>query len=192
MRGKAAAGIKVSKKRASPISPRSDDHFGCSDISDLDLRRLRVAIRKNRVTFPSTVPIFSKLSRADIQWRIALLFFVRGWSCPEIGRRYGFRKQRAQQLLSQWTSRAVTLGYIQPIRPEMEACVGEASNLPPSPTHRATFTAWPAASVAVRQSTKPLRLTRTAKRPEERHMPDPSAHEPANVSMNQRLRFSRA
>ena len=153
MRGEAAAGIIVAESRVSATSPRSDDYFGCCDISDLDLRRLRVAIRKNRVTFPSTVPIFSKLSRADIQWRIALLFFVRGWSCIDIATRYGFRKQRAQQLLSQWTARALTLGYIQRIPRAMEACIGETSNLPPSTKHRATFTAWPAASVAARQST---------------------------------------
>ena len=37
------------------------------DIGDLNLRRLRAAIRKNLVTFPSKVPIFSKLSKAEIQ-----------------------------------------------------------------------------------------------------------------------------
>jgi hypothetical protein len=80
-----------------------------------DLRQLRAAIRKNLVTFPREVPVFSKAPRPEIQWRIAVLFFVRGWSCPDIGRRYGFRKQRAQQIISKWAERAVRLGYIQPI-----------------------------------------------------------------------------
>ena len=54
------------------------------EINDLHLRRLRSAMRKNLVMFPSNVPIFSKLPRPEIQWRIVLLFFVRGWSCAEI------------------------------------------------------------------------------------------------------------
>ena len=99
MREEAAAGLTIEENRAGPPN----------------LRRLRAAVRKNLVTFPSEVPIFSKLAKPEIQWRIVVLFFVRGWSCPDIARRYGFRKQRAQQIISQWAARAVMLGYIQPI-----------------------------------------------------------------------------
>jgi len=77
-----------------------------------NLRRLRDAIRQNFVTFPSNMPIFFKSSRPEIQWRVALLYFIRGWSCAAIGKRYGFSKQRANQLIIQWTNRALANGYI--------------------------------------------------------------------------------
>jgi len=44
------------------------------------LSRLRQAVRENRVSFPSPVPKFAHQYRADVQWRLAELYFVRGWS----------------------------------------------------------------------------------------------------------------
>ena len=83
----------------------------------LDIHQLRAAIHDNRVTFPSEIPVFTKQSRAEIQWRLVSLYFVRGWSYSKVARRYGFGRQRAHQLISQWTARAVALGYIQEIPP---------------------------------------------------------------------------
>ncbi len=72
MRGEVAAGMIIAEDRVRDRSPRVAD-AGSDEISGWDLRRLRDEIRKNRVTFPSEVPVFSKLSRPEIQWRIVLL-----------------------------------------------------------------------------------------------------------------------
>jgi hypothetical protein len=76
---------------------------------------LRKAIRNNRVSFPAQVPVFACQHRADIQWRLAGLYFVRGWSTARLGQRYKFTSRRVHQLLRQWVSRAKVLGYLQEI-----------------------------------------------------------------------------
>jgi len=85
------------------------------NIAQISLRRLRAAIQNHEVSFPAQVPIFSCQSRCDIQWRLVQLYFVRNWSCPELGERYGVTMERARQLISQWVHRAVALGYLQEI-----------------------------------------------------------------------------
>lgn len=45
------------------------------------------------------------------------LYFVLGWSCDRIALRYGFVRQRAQQVLHTWSRRAVETGYLQHIPP---------------------------------------------------------------------------
>lgn len=85
------------------------------NIAQISLRRLRVAIQNQEVSFPAQVPIFSCQSRSDIQWRLVELYFVRNWSCPQLGERYGITMERARQLISQWVQRAVVLGYLQVI-----------------------------------------------------------------------------
>ena len=50
---------------------------------------LRLAVRRNIVSFPSQIPIFSALPPADMQWRMVVLFFVRGWSTVNIAARFG-------------------------------------------------------------------------------------------------------
>lgn len=85
------------------------------NIAQISLRRLRVAIQNHEVSFPAQVPIFSCQSRSDIQWRLVELYFVRNWSCPDLGKRYGMTMERARQLISQWVQRAVVLGYLQEI-----------------------------------------------------------------------------
>ncbi|MBV8906336.1 MAG: hypothetical protein JOZ22_22080 [Acidobacteriia bacterium] len=84
-------------------------------IEQLSLRRLRAAIQKDEISFPSQVPVFARQSRADIQWRLVELYFVCNWSCAALGRRYGVSMERARQLISQWVRRAVFLGYLQEI-----------------------------------------------------------------------------
>jgi hypothetical protein len=84
------------------------------------VRDLRTAIWKHQVSFPSQVPVFKHLHRVDIQWRVVLLYFVRGWSGRAIGARYGVSNKRVVQLLRQWTSRAIILGYVDRIPTEAE------------------------------------------------------------------------
>lgn len=79
------------------------------------MRRLRAAIQKNEVSFPSQVPKFECQSRADLQWRLAELYFIHNWSCPDLGRRCGVTMERARQLIFNWVQRAIVLGYLQEI-----------------------------------------------------------------------------
>jgi len=95
-------------------SPYDSKSCGVSvNIAQMSLRRLREAIQNNDVSFPSQVPIFFCQSRADIQWRLVELYFVRNWSCPELGERYRVTMQRARQILFNWVQRAIVLGYLQ-------------------------------------------------------------------------------
>ena len=82
------------------------------------VRALRGAIQAHLVSFPSQVPVFSTVHRPDIQWRVVLLYFVRGWSSARIGERYRIGRTRTVQLLRQWTERAIQLGYVATIPPE--------------------------------------------------------------------------
>lgn len=81
------------------------------------LRRLRKAIQSNQVSFPSQVPMFQTESRADIQWRLAGLYFVSNWSCKQLGSRYGLTGRRTSQILTGWVQRAADCGYLQEIPP---------------------------------------------------------------------------
>jgi DNA-binding transcriptional regulator LsrR (DeoR family) len=72
------------------------------------------------MSFPAQVPMLKNLQRPDIQWRIALLYFVRGWSSNTIAARYGITRERVAQLLRQWTSQAIKRGYVDRIPTEKE------------------------------------------------------------------------
>lgn len=85
------------------------------NIAQISLRRLRAAVQNHEVSFPAQVPIFECQSRSDIQWRLVELYFVRNWSCPQLGERYSITMERVRQLISQWVQRAVVLGYLQEI-----------------------------------------------------------------------------
>jgi hypothetical protein len=74
-----------------------------------------LAIWNGRVSFPSQIPAFEKQTRSDIQWRVVGLYFTRGWSFREIGKRYNLTPQRIMQIADKWRIRAVKLGYIQEI-----------------------------------------------------------------------------
>ncbi len=88
---------------------------------------LRAAIKTNRVNFPVPVPIFPTQFRPDIQWRLAELYFIRGWSSRRLAERYGVTARRIQQSLQQWANQAVERGYLQTIPPEaiLPANLGE-------------------------------------------------------------------
>ena len=97
---------------------------GCmTDIAQLRINALRSAIQTNKVSFPAQTPCFNQ-SRADIQWRLVQLYFVRGWNCIQLGRRYNLTRQRIEQLLAQWVDCASTLGYMQEIPAPVEISDG--------------------------------------------------------------------
>lgn len=79
---------------------------------------LRRAIRGNIVSFPSQVPALLKQPAADTQWRVVLLFFIRGWSSAEIARRFDVPRHRISEMLNDWSIRALALGYLQVIDAE--------------------------------------------------------------------------
>jgi hypothetical protein len=120
----------VTDDSASPLDPGIHAFFTTSrgqlaktfcegrvDIGRLSLRRLRGAIQKNEVSFPSQIPTFACQSRSDIQWRLVDLYFVRGWTCSRVAERYGMTMERARQIISNWVQRAVSLGYLQQVPP---------------------------------------------------------------------------
>jgi hypothetical protein len=88
--------------------------------SGWDIRAIRVAICNQGICFPAQVPVFMSLHRADIQWRIAVLYFVQGWSSVRIAARYGVTSKRVAQILRQWASRAIARGYLGLIPPLAE------------------------------------------------------------------------
>jgi hypothetical protein len=100
------------------VRPRPEN---ANSIEHLSLSELRGKIRRNRVSFPSQVPIFAKHDRPDLQRKTVQLYFLFGWSCSRIAQRYGVLRQRIQQILSTWKRRAIQMGYIQEIPPAMPA-----------------------------------------------------------------------
>ncbi len=88
------------------------------ELALLGNRTLQTLVRGNHVCFPSQAPVFGQKSRRDLQWRLAVLYFVRGWSTRTIADRYGLTRERCGQIISDWRIRAVALGYIQDVTPE--------------------------------------------------------------------------
>jgi hypothetical protein len=84
---------------------------------DLENGVLRQAVQENLVSFPSQVPVFEKQSRPDLQQKLALLYFVCGWTTDDIAKRYGLGPQRMWQILTAWRIHAVKEGYMQAIEP---------------------------------------------------------------------------
>jgi len=106
------------------------------ELEKLTSHSLRAAIWQHRVSFPSQIPIFEKQARADIQWRLVLLYFIHRWPLRELGKRYHLTPQRITQIVDKWRIRAIALGYIQeipgeePLPSHSGAESGEASELP--------------------------------------------------------------
>jgi hypothetical protein len=86
-------------------------------LNTLRIDELRAIIRSNQVSFPGQVPTFERHDRPDLQWKVVQLYFVLGWSCEAIARRYGLIHQRVRQILKTWKRRAVEMGFIQYIPP---------------------------------------------------------------------------
>jgi transposase-like protein len=89
---------------------------------------LRAAITRNLVSFPAQIQPFMRRSSGDLQERIVMLYFVRGWSVRMICERYSLSKAMAHKLLAEWRIRAVESGYIQEIKPGgLEELASEAT-----------------------------------------------------------------
>ena len=89
---------------------------------------LRTAITRNLVSFPAQIQPFMKRASGDLQERIVMLYFVRGWSVRMICERYDLSKAMAHKLLAEWRIRAIESGYIQEITPGgLEALNSEAA-----------------------------------------------------------------
>jgi len=82
------------------------------------LQQFREAIHSNRVAYPSPTPTFPRQCRAEIQWRVAELFLVNGWTCTRLSARYGVTRSRIWWFVRSWIDRALALGYLQDIPPE--------------------------------------------------------------------------
>ncbi len=79
---------------------------------------LRRALRRNIVSFPSQIPVFLKQPPADMQWRMVLLYFIRGWSSVKIAARFNVPTHSIRKSLNEWSVRALALGFVQVIEPE--------------------------------------------------------------------------
>jgi hypothetical protein len=79
---------------------------------------LRRALRRNIVSFPSQIPAFLKQPPADMQWRMVILYFVRGWSSAKIAARFNVPTHWIRKSLNEWSVRALALGFVQVIDPE--------------------------------------------------------------------------
>jgi DNA-binding transcriptional regulator LsrR (DeoR family) len=90
-----------------------------------------MAVRRNLVCFPSQAPVFGRFPRRETQWRLAVLYFVRGWTMRQIAAHYGLSRERCGQIISEWRIRAVNMGYIQDVTPDGidEAAVAQPSQL---------------------------------------------------------------
>ncbi len=87
------------------------------DLSDLENRALRKAVQENLVSFPAQIPAFERQSQPDLQRKIVILYFARGWSMDDIAERYGLGRQRMGQILTAWRISAVREGYVSAIIP---------------------------------------------------------------------------
>jgi hypothetical protein len=85
------------------------------DLALLGNRELQEALRRNLVCFPAQAPVFGKPPRRDVQWRLAVLYFVRHWPTRLIADRYHLTRERCGQIISDWRVRAIALGYIQDV-----------------------------------------------------------------------------
>jgi hypothetical protein len=86
-------------------------------LNKLRLDQIQEGIRTNWISFPSQVPVFIKHAHGRRQCHVVLLYFVRGWSCDKIAKRYGFTRQHIYLIVSEWRRHAVALGYLQVIPP---------------------------------------------------------------------------
>jgi hypothetical protein len=84
-------------------------------LDKLSLNQLQDAIRANRISFPSQAPLFIKHADGNLQCHVVLLYFVRGWSCDTIGKRYGFSRQFIWYIVSEWRHHAAAVGYLEVI-----------------------------------------------------------------------------
>jgi hypothetical protein len=83
----------------------------------MKMTKLQKAIRSNRVSFPSQIPMFVRNAPGNLQRYSVQLYFLQGWNCGKIARRYGYSRFYIWQLVNEWKRHAVSLGYLQAIPP---------------------------------------------------------------------------
>ena len=91
-----------------------------TDLRGCTLNQLRAAIQANAVSFPSPTPMFVGREAGHIQWRMAHLFFLAGWSLGELGRRYQMPPWRASLLVRDWADRVIALHLVERIPEDPE------------------------------------------------------------------------
>jgi len=84
------------------------------------LHDLRISIQANKVIFPVPVPVFRHEYRADVQWRLAELYLIHGWSPTQLAQRYQISPSRVRQSVRRWVQCARQMGYLQSVPPENE------------------------------------------------------------------------
>src|SRR5580658_3034491 len=127
-------------------------------LEELPLDQVQEAIRANKVSFPSQVPVLIKHAEVRLQCHVVLLYFVSGWSCEKIAKRYRCTRQRIWQIVSEWRRHAVALGYLQVIPPPEARPLRRTRIKPASPV---AF----AAEAAVRETILPeVRSIRTLRK----------------------------
>ena len=104
--------------------------FGLTTGEGPRINCLRNSIQANQVHFPMPIPSFPYQYRADIQWRLVELYFIRGWSTKRIAERYGLTARRIQQSLQHWVVSAMERGYLQTIPPEPVFAAARATPTP--------------------------------------------------------------
>lgn len=100
------------------------------NLIEVEISRLRAAVRKNKVSFPSQIPVFPKHTRPDLQQKIVQLYFIFGWSSQKIRLRYGLGRVRFFQILGTWKRRAIELGYIQCVPPATKVKMASGRSRP--------------------------------------------------------------
>src|ERR1700688_3725966 len=111
--------------------------FSClsAQTTDMELYSVRLdllqdAIRANQVSFPSQVPVFVRHAPPDLQCRVVQLYFIHGWSCGKIAKRYGFVRNYIWGVVNEWRRHAVSLGYIQVIPPMPQPIASLENQMP--------------------------------------------------------------
>ena len=94
---------------------------------------LRREMQHRSLSFPSQIPSFAQQQqKQDVQWRVVALYFVRGWSCGDLARRYALTPGRIRQLIRKWVERAAALGYVQRIPPQTGSAIPAVEGTPAS------------------------------------------------------------
>jgi hypothetical protein len=111
--------------------------FSClsAQTTDMELDSIRLdllqeAVRSNKVSFPSQVPVFVRHATPDLQCRVVQLYFIHGWSCGRIAKRYGYVRNYIWGVVNEWRRHAVALGYIQVIPPFPQPQAPRVDNVP--------------------------------------------------------------
>ena len=109
------------------------------------LQQYREAIHRNEVVFPSPAPQFPCQCRPDVQWRVAELFLIHGWTCARLADRYGVTRGRIWWFVRTWIDRALALGYLQDIPPADTMLAAASHTTPVSEAAPTLPVRWPPA-----------------------------------------------